>query len=39
MKKLIILLIPPILLSLYRNVKKILLKKKLFENPKKQDIE
>ena len=39
MKKLILLFIPPILLNLYRNMKKTFFKKKLFENPKKQDLE
>jgi len=36
MKKLVMSLIPPILLNLYRNIKKNYIKKKFLENPEKQ---
>tara|TARA_B100000787_G_C16163221_1_gene282529 strand:- start:250 stop:936 length:687 start_codon:yes stop_codon:yes gene_type:complete len=39
MKKIIISLIPPIILSLYRNFKKKLTKKKFFSNPEKQELD
>ena len=38
MKKIIKSLLPPIILSLYRNFRKKLTKKKIFSNPEKQEL-